>query len=114
MERSNNLSNNLKAFQRAQNRSLTEFPRLLGVPKSTLQSVMLDGNTTLDTLIYLADALGVTLDQLVFGADLDETIGCTQWLLSGASWFAKLPPQQQKKLHAYIDAILDLIEANND
>lgn len=114
VERNNNLSKNLRAFQQARSQSLAEFSRTLGIPKSTLQSVMLDGNTTLDTLIHLADALNLTLDQLVFGADIHEKLNFTRCLLSGAAWFSGLPPALQKKLHLYIDEILDLIENNND
>ena len=101
VERNNNLSKNLRAFQQARSQSLAEFSRTLGIPKSTLQSVMLDGNTTLDTLIHLADAL-------------HEKLNFTRCLLSGAAWFSGLPPALQKKLHLYIDEILDLIENNND
>ena len=110
MARTNNLSHNLRAFQQARNSTLTEFSRALSVPKSTLQSVMLDGNTTLDTLIHMAEALDVTLDQLVFGADVDEQCSLTHWLLTGASWYEKQPAARQEKLHYHIDAILDLLE----
>ena len=67
MEKSNFLSENLKAYQMAHSKSLLEFSEELGIPKSTIQSIISDGNTTLDTLIRMAKALDASLDELVFG-----------------------------------------------
>ena len=39
----------------------------MGIPKSTVQAIMMDGNTTVDTLIRMANALNISLDDLVFG-----------------------------------------------
>lgn len=109
MKRTNNLSNNLKAFQKARHITQTEFAQALDMPKSTLQAVMLDGNTTLDTLIHLADALDVSLDELVFSADLPEKYGMIQWLLDGVGWYAALSAERQEGLRYHILGILELL-----
>ena len=66
MER-NNLSKNLRDFQTEMRKTLMEFSKEPGIAKSTVQSAMEGGNTTLDTAIRMAEQLGVTLDDLVFG-----------------------------------------------
>ena len=58
MERTNHLSDNLKAYKEGMGKSLSDFARELSIPKSTIQAAMADGNTTLDTLIRIANALG--------------------------------------------------------
>ena len=109
MKRNNNLSNNLRAFQKARHVTQAEFAQALDVPKSTLQSVMLDGNTTLDTLIHLADALNVTLDELVFEADLPGREGVMRSLLISADWYANLSPEQQKMLCYHLGGLIKLL-----
>ena len=109
MKRTNNLSNNLRAFQKARHVTQTEFAQKLDVPKSTLQSVMLDGNTTLDTLIHLADALNVTLDELVFKSDLPERDRVLEALLVSAEWYANQSPERQRRLRYHIGGIMELL-----
>ena len=43
MKRDNHLSDNLKVYQRERGKTLSEFSREIGIAKSTLQSVMVDG-----------------------------------------------------------------------
>ena len=110
MKRRNNLSNNLKAFQKARHITQTEFAQALDLPKSTLQAVMLDGNTTLETLIHMANALDVTLDELVFDSCLAEKEGMIRWLLTGASWYAEQTAEGQEQLRYHIRGILELLK----
>lgn len=58
-------SSNLQSIRKAKNASLTEFAQEIGIAKSTIQSVIKDGNTTLNTAISIANAFGMTLDELV-------------------------------------------------
>lgn len=109
MKRNNNLSNNLRALQKARRVTQSEFAQALDMPKSTLQAVMLDGNTTLDTLIHLADALGVSLDELVFAEDLPERDGVVHWLLDGVRWYADQPADRQEQLRFHIEGILKIL-----
>ena len=109
MKRRNNLSINLKAFQKARHITQTEFAQALDLPKSTLQAVMLDGNTTLETLIHMANALDVTLDELVFDSCLPEKEGMIRWLLTGANWYAEQPAEGQEQLRYHIRSILELL-----
>lgn len=68
-------------------KSLSDFARELSIPKSTIQAAMADGNTTLDTLIRIANALGVSLDELVFGTVSIEAAGKARCLLRQVEWY---------------------------
>jgi transcriptional regulator with XRE-family HTH domain len=115
MEKSNFLSENLKAYQMAHSKSLLEFSEELGISKSTIQSIISDGNTTLDTLIRMAKALDASLDELVFG-DLpakQKQLHDLQHFLHEVSCFAKLPPEKQKMFRYHLGELLKLIEYEN-
>ena len=42
MERTNHLSDNLKAYKEGMGKSLSDFARELSIPKSTIQAAMAD------------------------------------------------------------------------
>lgn len=114
MEQSNSLSKNLKEFQRARGKTLTEFSEELGIAKSTVRSVMEGGNTTLYTLIHFANALHTDLDSLVFGRPAtrrdDEPQDFLHVLLQALGWFATLSSEKQKRLQSLLIEILMLLE----
>ena len=107
MEKQNHLSDNLKAYQHARGQSLAEFSTELGIAKSTVQSVMSDGNTTLDTLIRMACAMHVSLDELVFG---NKQLYEVRFFLDQLGWFSELPEEKQKKVLFYLVEMLKLLE----
>lgn len=109
MERNNHLSDNLKAYQNARGKNLAEFSEELGVAKSTVQSVMVEGNTTVDTLIRIANSLHVSLDELVFGELPAKLLGDVHYFLREVDWFAKLPEEKQKKFRYHLDELLKLL-----
>ena len=109
MERNNQLSDNLKAYQRERDKTLSEFSRELGIAKSTLQSVMTDGNTTVDTLIRIANALDLTLDALVFGVSQEARMDQLEDVLSKLDWYACLPVQKQTLFRYQLNKLLQLL-----
>ena len=84
------IAENLKCYQELHKYSLAEFAGKLGVPKSTLQSVMQDGNTTLDTLIKIQQGLNISLDELVYGEMSNLLSGGMHELLKGISKYADM------------------------
>lgn len=109
MKRRNNLSSNLKTFQRARHITQAEFARELDIPKSTLQTVMLSGNATLDTLINIASSLNISLDELVFGEGQTSREGLIETLLNSMSWFAGQPTARQKTLRYHFNGLLNTL-----
>lgn len=115
MGKNNLLSENLKAYQMARSKSLLEFSEELGIPKSTIQSIISDGNTTLDTLIRLANALDVSLDELVFGnfPIRQKQLHDLQYFLHEVGCFTKLPPEKQEMFCYHLGELLRLLEYEN-
>ena len=110
MKRDNHLSDNLKTYQRVRGKTLSEFSREIGIAKSTLQSVMVDGNTTVDTLIRIANALGVTLGELVFGNIQRVEIDAVRKVLSEVEWYVQIPGDKQEKMVYHLSELMKLIE----
>ncbi len=110
MKRDNHLSDNLKVYQREQGKTLSEFSREIGVAKSTLQSVMIDGNTTVDTLIRIANGLDITLDDLVFGEMQTEQIDKVKKLLTEMQWYMQLAEEKRERLRYHLQEIVRLME----
>ena len=54
----------LKEIRTKQNLSVPQLVELSGVPRRTIQDIEKSNNCKVDTAIKLADALGVTLDEL--------------------------------------------------
>lgn len=57
MNHPNHFRNNLQVLKEERGLSLTRFSQILDMSRSTLQSVMCDGQTTLDTACRIANAL---------------------------------------------------------
>lgn len=71
MEKLKRFAQNLDNIKTRNNKSLTEFAQEIGITKSTVQSILKDGNTTLDTAIRISTALGISLDDLL-NEDIDD------------------------------------------
>jgi len=54
----------LKEIRTNKGLSVPQLVELSGVPRRTIQDIEKSGNCKVDTAIKLADALGVTLDEL--------------------------------------------------
>lgn len=96
-EKHKNLAENLKNMRKSRGLSLTEFPEELDIPKSTLQSILADGQTSLNTAIRISEKLRIPLDVLTSGMLSAEQVRVMDGLLSGVEWFSQLPPDKQKK-----------------
>lgn len=109
MEKRNHLSDNLKAYQKARSLSMAEFSEELGIPKSTMQSIMAEGNATMDTVLRLSERLGVPLDKLVHDEHLSENLGLAQWLLRGLEWYTALPQEKQTAVAFHVNELLKAV-----
>lgn len=110
MQETNRLSDNLKSFQKERGSNLKEFSAELGIPKSTLQSVLQDGNTTLETLLRIQSALGISLDALVFGDPEDPSKDQVRAIMECASLYSQLAPGKQKEFHFYMNKLVELFQ----
>lgn len=109
MERTNHLAENLLEIQRERGMKLAEFSRVLGLPRSTLQYVMCNGNTELATLVHIANSLGSSLDELVFGGMPPMKVREKQVLVDIDNC-SRLSSFQKEALVWHFDAMVTLME----
>lgn len=99
---------NLETIREFNGQSLAEFAQEAGIPKSTMQSVRLSGNTTLDTAIRIADGLGLPLDSLVGDGQIPEKIDLTRHLLKSVGWLRSLSAAEQEEVLLHFRRILEV------
>lgn len=109
MERRNRLSDNLRQYQRARGETLAEFSEELGIARSTIQSILVDGNTTVDTLIRMANALNISLDELVFGEPPAAAPRSGEEAPDAFRRYSELPPEAQNRLRRHLNEIFELL-----
>ena len=109
MKKRNHLSENLKSYQKQRGCSLAEFSEELGVARSTLRSVMREGNTTLDTLLRLGDGLEVTLNELVYGERPLSGQEQVQALIRSIAVYCELPVEKQEEFWRHLNGIMEVI-----
>lgn len=114
MERKNNLSKNLKAFQVASGKTLAEFSSELGIPSSTVQSIMNSNNTTAYTLVRISDALHISMDDLMFEDLSTEPFDKLLYFVRHLVHFEKLSPDKQKKFLYHCYELLKLIQTEGE
>ena len=112
MDRTNQLAQRLHELQFDRRMTQAQFSREIGLPRSTLQSIMTDGNTTVDTLIRIANALEVSLDELVFGSPPPLPARERQ-LLHAFEQYSKLSVGEREGFMLHFHAIMDLLGAAN-
>lgn len=80
MNQCHDFAKNLDAIRRSQNLSLAEFAVSLNIPRSTLQDILKDGHTTLDTALRISKErkapLSVLTGELVPQEDAGTSGGC--------------------------------------
>ena len=69
---------------------------------------MIDGNTTVDTLIRIANGLDITLDDLVFGEMQTEQIDKVKKLLTEMQWYMQLAEEKRERLRYHLQEIVRL------
>ncbi len=109
MERCKNFTNNLSAIQKSKKHSLSEFSKELGIARSTLQSVLEDGNTSLYTALRIADSLDVPLSSLTGEIIPMKSLDSILDLLHCLEWFRELSSKDQEDVTQHIRAIMEVL-----
>ena len=110
MNNPSNFSFNLRTIQKESNLSLAQFSQKLRIPKATMQSVMKEGNTSLDTACRISNALEMPLSALTSSTFRPETAHVLHRLLDVFSWYSTLSAEQQKIVQAAIHTILEVLK----
>ena len=114
MDIKRNLSNCLRAMYESREGSLQEFADELNIPRSTLQSVLAEGNTTMETLMRISESTGIPPDLLLADDSLPGKLGVARWLLRGLNRFDALEAPKQQKLADHINGILEVVVDDRD
>lgn len=110
MDSCQNFANNLNTIRRFKNYSLKEFAQRLDIPKSTLQSILEDGNTSLNTALYIAERLEVPLSTLTGEIIPAELLDSILALMKCLSKFADLPGEAQDEIIFNIRGIVEVLK----
>ena len=106
MEKHSRLAENLRLYQKMRDKTLAELSAELGVARSTVQSILTDGNTTVDTLVRMHNSTQLSLDELVFGKNTDETR--RSGLFDIIRWFQNQPSEKQSQIASHLSALFEL------
>ena len=106
MKRENHLSENLKAYQKFKGCTQAELSAELGVPPSILQSILSNGNTTLDTVIRVSNSMDASLDELVCCRQSIELFACVRQLMYEFGWYAEMTEEQQERVWHHVSELL--------
>lgn len=111
MDKCHNFAANLSAIREVRSLTLSEFSKELHVPKSTLQAILKDGNTSLHTALHIADYLGVSLDTLTERPVPDAYTDMLPAMLKCLSTFVRLPQEKQSEVVYHVHSILEILQA---
>ena len=102
--------NNLQTLRKESGMSMTKFSEQLDMSRSTVQSVLDEGQTTLDTACRIANALRLPLCTMTGGTLSPERVDVLHGLLLMADWYHSLNAESQKNIRGAFSAILDELE----
>ena len=109
MDIKRNLSNSLRALCEARNLTLQEFAEEINIPRTTLQAIFAEGNTTLETLMRISEGTGLPPEMLLQDDATPRKISVARWLLHGIECYDALTDYQQQRLADYIDGIMEVV-----
>ena len=101
---------NLQTLKEVSQLSITQFSEALNLPKSTVQSIMDNGHTTLDTACRIANALQIPLSTLTGGELQPERAEVLHSALIVVGWYCELSAEKQKTIRTGFGMILDELE----
>ena len=109
MRQTNNIADTLKALQAQKGMNMAEFANEIGIPLSTLHSVETSGNTSLNTLLQIADGTGKSLDELVYGVKHDsERLEAERFILRQLEFFSQLSQREQVEAECHFKELVRL------
>jgi len=106
MDRHRNFEKNLNEIRKNKQLSVSEFSKELGIPKSTLRSILKDGQTTLNTALRISEALNIPLDILT--QDNFDKINLANNLLHSLQWYESQDDTYKGMVAFHINKILEL------
>lgn len=110
MDQCYDFAKNLEMIRKINHASIAEFSEELDIPKSTLQDILKDGNTSLHTALHIARQLKVPLSTLTGEVIPGENLTALSALLQSFGWFDSLSREDQKVVAKHIRAIMEILQ----
>ncbi len=98
---------NLRALKEERKLSLTEFSNALDIPRTTLQSVLETGQTTLDTACRISEALKIPLSVLTDERFPMENVPVLHGFLTIFGWYCGLPQEKKQHVANHLEWLLE-------
>lgn len=106
----NYLSQNLKAYQKLRNLSLVEFSKELDVPQSTLNAILKEGNTTLETIIRISRNLNCSLDMLVYDRKMPDKLFILYHMEQSGAWYSGLSAETKAAIAHQVAKLWEVMD----
>ena len=113
-EKHMNLAESLRNLRKARGLSLAEFSRELDIPKSTLQAILSEGQTSLNTAMHISEKLGIPVDVLTNGVLSAGQIRILDGLMLKLEWYDRLTHEKKKEAAGHVYALVQLIQESHD
>lgn len=110
MDQCGHFAKSLEAIRKINNTNLAEFSEELDIPKSTLQDILKDGNTSLHTALHIAGRLNMPLSALTGEMVPTENLDVLSALLKCFEWYALLSAEDQRAVTPHIRAIMEFLQ----
>lgn len=100
----------LETIRQLRHQTVPEFARSIGIPKSTLNDLLITGHATVDTLARISEGLDISLYKLFYDDQLEdrpiEECKLAQQVMLGLQLLTKLSPEGQRKIAFSIKEVL--------
>lgn len=110
MNHTSNFCSNLRIIKKESKLSLTKFSERLQIPRTTMQSVLNDGQTTLDTACRISNALQLPLSTLTSGLLNQEQADVMKASFIFLNWFDRLSGAEQEKVRLGFTIIMEVLQ----
>lgn len=110
MDQCGHFAKSLEAIRKINNTSLADFSEELDIPKSTLQDILKDGNTSLHTALHIAEHLNIPLSSLTSETIPTENLDVLKALLKYFEWYTLLSAEDQRAVAGHIRAIMEILQ----
>ncbi len=110
MNDTSHFRNNLRMLIEQSDLSIVKFSKMLDMPRTTVQSVMKDGQTTLDTACRMANALKIPLCTMTGGELATSRVKVVQNYLGILEWYVSLSMEKRKAIRTTFCLLLELLE----
>ena len=104
-----NFRSNLRLLKKWRKLSLTKFSEEAHIPRSTMQSILEGGQTSLDTACRISHCLQIPLSLLTQGILTSAETDLLHEMMKVLSWYNDLPALEQKKAKQGLNILLDVL-----